>query len=130
MTYEDFVLEYTKRDMGYHERYATTGIQFGRACWARAQAEMKSDLDRLRRERDEFQQQCSAMAEENERIKPALFGAYSLAIAWAAHYQYLNGLKSFHPEHAELLGACCMILGGGIIKGPIETKTTIDHHPV
>lgn len=30
---------------------------------------LKSDLDRLHRERDNFQQQCSVMAEENSRLE-------------------------------------------------------------
>ncbi len=34
---------------------------------------LKSDLDRLHRERDNFQMQCAAMAEENYRIKSVLF---------------------------------------------------------
>jgi len=33
---------------------------------------LKNDLDRLHRERDNFQQQCSAMAEENERLHDEL----------------------------------------------------------
>lgn len=86
MTYEDFVLEYTKRDMGYHERYETTGIEFGRACWERAQRELAdgrmaeierllSEINSLRRGRDVLQQQCSAMAEESMRYIQMLAGA-------------------------------------------------------
>ena len=34
---------------------------------------LKKDLDRLHRERDNFQMQCAVMAEENHRIKSVLF---------------------------------------------------------
>jgi len=35
-------------------------------------ARLRDDLDRLHRERDAFQRQCSVMAEENERLTDAL----------------------------------------------------------
>ena len=35
-------------------------------------ARLRDDLDRLHRERDSFQRQCSVMAEENERLMAML----------------------------------------------------------
>ena len=40
---------------------------FGAECSEKIQS-LKNDLDRLHRERDSFQQQCSSMAEENARL--------------------------------------------------------------
>jgi hypothetical protein len=33
----------------------------------------------------------------------ALDDAHALAVAWAAHYQGMHGLKELHPKHAEIL---------------------------
>ena len=37
--FEAFVLEWTGRDMAYHVRAETTGLDFAWACWQRAQAQ-------------------------------------------------------------------------------------------
>jgi len=36
--FEMFVVSYTGRDMEYHARYQTAGIEFARAAWERATA--------------------------------------------------------------------------------------------
>lgn len=33
ITFEEFIKQYTKRDMEYHIRNKTTGLEFARACW-------------------------------------------------------------------------------------------------
>jgi len=91
---------------------------------------MKSDLDRLHRERDAFQQQCSAMAEENERVRLVLDDAYALAIGHAAAYKFNHNLDVIHPKHVDILKKCREILEPAKQQKLVKTKTTIDHHPV
>lgn len=40
MKFEEFVEQWTGRDMDYHHRVKTTGLDFARACWEEAQRVM------------------------------------------------------------------------------------------
>ena len=68
--FERHVKAYTGRDMEYHERNGTTGLEFGWTCWQAARDQARSERDALKAEIAGLEASCATLGRLVDELQP------------------------------------------------------------